>query len=560
MSRALCKNIQSVCLGMLLALLVSNPFSVSGQISQNMSLLGNWDDNNLPARFSVTYNDVWGYAANGREYAILGVQAGTYVLDVTNPSSPTIVSYLPGNGNSLWRDYKTYQHYLYAVADEPGARLQIFDLSNLPASVTKVYESDALFGQAHNIFIDQSSGRMYVAGSDKHLNGFMIIDLTNNPANPSSLVNYYPGYVHDLYSKNDTLYCYLGTWGMQSYDLTNLASPGFLLNIATYPEQGYCHSGWVTSDSRYMVFGDETHNTGIKLYNISNPFNPQIESVFRSTLLAPTHTNSVPHNMMIEGNYVYISYYHDGIQQFDISDPKNPVRVAYYDTYPSNTDYSNLHGAWGVYTKLPSGNILASDTDNGLFILQSSFLFPIELESFTAVSQTDRIALNWSTLTETNNEKFVIERSADGQNFEPISEVPGSGTSTQRVSYKTYDLNPLDGVAYYRLKQIDIDGQSSYSDVISVLWGEPFKIIGIYPNPVSSTTSELKTQFILDQDQEVRIRVIDLLGNLIYESRDIYKPGQHTLSVPTNQWAAGSYYLSMVAGSYSQTQKVIILD
>ena len=78
---------------------------------------------------------------------------------------------------------------------------------------------------------------------------------------------------------------------------------------------------------------------------------------------------SIPHNLIIKDNFVYLSYYHDGLQIFDVSSPSNPKKVGYYDTYLGNNG-SFFSGAWGVYPLLPSGNILVSDMQSGLFILE----------------------------------------------------------------------------------------------------------------------------------------------------------------------------------------------
>jgi hypothetical protein len=72
-----------------------------------------------------------------------------------------------------------------------------------------------------------------------------------------------------------------------------------------------------------------------------------------------------------------VSYYHDGVQVYDISDPMNPVNIAYYDTYTQHTNYNGYQGCWGVYPFLPSGIILASDFENGLFVLDGSSLLGV---------------------------------------------------------------------------------------------------------------------------------------------------------------------------------------
>ena len=90
-------------------------------------------------------------------------------------------------------------------------------------------------------------------------------------------------------------------------------------------------------------------------------------------LLAPLHTNSIAHSPYIVGNdFVVLSYYDDGLQIFKIDDPNNPVQVGYWDTDPDGQTYQG-DGAWGAYPYLPSGNLIASDIQNGLFVVRPSF-------------------------------------------------------------------------------------------------------------------------------------------------------------------------------------------
>jgi hypothetical protein len=90
---------------------------------------------------------------------------------------------------------------------------------------------------------------------------------------------------------------------------------------------------------------------------------------FKNPLEDPI-VNNIVHNPFFLGNGLFLSYYHDGIQVYDLTDPLNPIRIAYYDTYPQNTTYSSYYGAWGVYPYLPSGTIVASDINHGLFLLK----------------------------------------------------------------------------------------------------------------------------------------------------------------------------------------------
>ena len=352
-------------------LLLSFPLQVLSQDSENMTLLSNWDE--VPE-----YSDIWGYADENGEYAIIGSYEYTHFINITNPSNPVEVARFEGASNSYWRDYKTYQHYAYAISENSGS-LQIFDLSGLPATVTKVYDSTTFFSSCHNIFIDEANGRLYAVGTTTNV---IILDLTQTPANPTLLGNITlnGGYVHDMYVKNHIGYCSHGNYGLEVYDFTdvnNVVSKG---SLTSYQQQGYNHSSWLSADGKTLVMADETKNTAVKIVSVEDLADMQVVSTFKSTLEEAVATNSIAHNPFIIGNdFAVISYYHDGVQVYDISDPSTPTRVAYYDTDATNTNYSGGIGSWGVYPYLPSGNIIASDIYNGLFVLQPD----IDLSSTT---------------------------------------------------------------------------------------------------------------------------------------------------------------------------------
>lgn len=544
---------------MLLPLLFSG-VGAFGQSAMGINFLSTWDNPSAPNNSGVFYNEIWGYAdSNGREYAIMGGIDGTYFIDVTSPTSPSLLFFEAGAGtNCVWRDYKTYNNYLYAISDgDANSTLQIFDLGDLPSKITKVYDSDAIFSEAHNIFIDQNTGRAYVGGAAEAINGFMILDVGTNPASPSHLVTFFPGYTHDLYSHNDTVYAFLGNWGLQAYDLTNLASPGFLISMSSYPSQGYCHSGWANADNSLMVFADETHNTELKVMDVSDMNNPTFTSTFKSNLLAPAATNSLPHNPVIKDDLVYVAYYQDGLQVYDISNPATPVNVAYYDTHPQNTDYTGWSGAWGVYPFLPSGNLIVSDTRNGLFVLTMNTTFPVEFSSFEVKNYPDQVRLDWTTETEKNNEYFAVERSDDGVNFVELERQPGALNSNEPLSYSGYDMNPLDGYNHYRIRQVDVDGNDSYSETKTVFRGEPFRLLSMYPSPLAQG-KDLKVKFTLEEPQNIRVRITNMLGYTLYENSRECNSGLNDLAVPTDKLPAGIYQASIFSEGQSFSQKIVI--
>ncbi len=365
--------------------------SLLGQRSQNLDQLSNWDKPNLPSYGGLVYNEIWGWAdsASGREYAIIGTLAETYFIEVTNPFNPVVRdSVAGGHSNCIHRDFKTYRNYCYGVADEgQNSTLQIFDLSYLPDSVHVVYDSSEFFVRAHNIFINEKSGRLYGVGTDTLNGGLVILDIATNPEAPTSLGYFNLGaYTHDLYVRNDTVFNNNGWSGMAIWDMTNLSNPNPLGSFSGYPQAGYNHSNWVTENGKHMVMCDETHNRPVRVVDVSDLNNLSIVSSFQSQLNAPQDTKSIAHNPLIHGDFACVSYYHDGVQIYDISDPTSPMRAAYFDTDTTDSVYVGYDGCWGVYPFLPSGNIIASDVVFGLYVLRPGFVFPNAVQPTVATT------------------------------------------------------------------------------------------------------------------------------------------------------------------------------
>ena len=339
---------------------------------QEATKLFHWEDPSLVGSWAYdnTYNECWGFKVNDTEIAVIGSTDGTHFFDITNPSSATQIAFIQGaytGGGVIHRDYHDYNGFLYAVCDEgSSSTLQIIDISNLPNSVTTVYDSNNLFNKSHNIFIDTATAKLYACAS----NSAMDIYSLNDPVNPVLLYSYNDvGHVHDAYVRNDTAYLNCGNDGFRIVDFHYLDIPGSqgpieLASLTSYPDAGYNHSGWLSDDGTIYVMQDENHGYNVKILDVSDFNNISVISTFNSGV----DPQSMAHNGIIKGNLVYISYYHDGLRIFDISDPYNPVQTTYYDTY-SPSSHASYKGAWGVYPYLPSGNIIVSDMQTGLYIL-----------------------------------------------------------------------------------------------------------------------------------------------------------------------------------------------
>ncbi len=168
--------------------------AATAQKSKDMQLLSNWDNNSYLASSGVVFNDCWGYVdPMGREYAIVGSTSFVHFFNITNPQSPVLVHIdtpTTATFTSIWRDFKTYSHYAYAVADQGSEGLRVYDLATLPTSVTELAPVPVAgnFGRAHNIFVDTTNARLYVAGSNTRPDGLIVYSLAN-PAVPVLLAS-----------------------------------------------------------------------------------------------------------------------------------------------------------------------------------------------------------------------------------------------------------------------------------------------------------------------------------------------------------------------------------
>ena len=341
---------------------------------KDMNLLSTWSAGNTP------FNDIWGYLdSQGKEYAIMGSRSHYYFVDISNPTNPQMVDGFAGGNTTIWRDMKTYGQWAYGVCDSCNEGLSIFRLGDSPASngVEFLRQDKSYFTAAHNIFVDEPNGRLYIIGSNTQAGGVIILDIKTNPEFPIllSATNLLGGYMHDLYVRNNIGYANSANNGLYVYDFSNPTNIQTLGSMTSYPQQGYNHASWLNPAGDVLIMADETSNTSVKAVDVSDLSDIEVTSLFRSELLAPTATGSIAHNPFVRDNYAIISYYHDGVQIFDISDPANVVQTAWYDTFLNNTNYNGSPGCWGVYPYLPSGNIIASDGAGGLFVLE-----PTEIE------------------------------------------------------------------------------------------------------------------------------------------------------------------------------------
>jgi hypothetical protein len=177
---------------------------------------------------------------------------------------------------------------------------------------------------------------------------------------------------------------------------------------------------------------------------------------------------------------------------------------------------------------------------------------PIELIDFTGECNSSKVKLNWSTISEINNDYYTIERSIDGINWKIISTIEGAGNSNANMHYSYIDIDPLFKSSYYRLQQTDFDGRSKYSPIINVKkCKEDFTELSIYPNPANKF---LNISIPFPADKIVSISIYNLLGKIVYYSEKY----QDHIVFENN--LEGIYYLQMELDTQIILKKFVIIN
>lgn len=284
---------------------------------------------------------------------------------------------------------------------------------------------------------------------------------------------------------------------------------------------------------------DHTGNTDGKMLVV----NGQAEKFFQHTI-----SNS---NGFEPGNYTVSTY----VMNIDVSgvcspNPLLPVMTFTVEYLSSNSTWVSLSGspytaapvnqtvtpAWvnvGSSFTLPDlqgffptqiritigdgteggcGNDFAMD-DLVFSICEEGGITPVTLTSFGAHAKGTGVNIDWSTSQELNSDYFQVERSADGSsNWSVVATVNGSGNSQVVKKYNAFDASPLAGVNYYRLKQVDNNGKSSYSNTVAVKIQVQKTAISVLANPFYNT---LTVNFTSPTSEMVTARLIDVTGKQI---------------------------------------------
>jgi choice-of-anchor B domain-containing protein len=287
---------------------------------------------------------------------------------------------------------KVYGTACYAVS-EGGVGIQVFDLSQIDSGIVTLATTIETGGTlaTHTVAVDTHSGFLYRAGGGS--SGLRIYSLAN-PLAPLFVGSWSSRYVHECqavtytsgpYAGKQIVFACAGLSGgfedpsLDILDVTNKSNI-VLLDRFRYSDRAYSHQGWLSEDRQWFYLNDELDETGsnqvrTRVLNVSSLANPVEHPPIT------TGSTAIDHNLYVHQGRLYQANYTSGLHVFDLSvSPTNPPRVAWFDTWPEN-DAATFNSLWNNYPFLPSGIVLGSDIEKGLFVwhvgpAEIDFAFP----------------------------------------------------------------------------------------------------------------------------------------------------------------------------------------
>ena len=329
-------------------------------------------------------SDAWGWrdSVTGHEYALMGSTRGLIIVDITTPSQPVYLgNLLKPDGAFVWQDVEVYRDHAFVVCDLAPCGMQVFDLTRLRGITTaQSWTPDLVYPVTiitHTIDINPETGFAYLNGGYA-VGPTHIVDVNIPKAPIPAGVIADDGYTHDsfcrIYRGPDTRFtgkeiCFnFNEDTITIYDVSNKAAIDQLARV-TYPGASYVHSGWLTQDSRYLLSTDETDNKPhVFVWDVSLLDAPRLHFTYTTT------TAAVDHNPYIKGRWAYLANYKAGMRVLDTADVAGGTltEIAYFDvmTGPNSVGYD---GTWTVYPFLPSGNVIVTGMNQGLFVVDPTF-------------------------------------------------------------------------------------------------------------------------------------------------------------------------------------------
>lgn len=335
-----------------------------------MLLVGQRNDYWLPVPgISNAYSSCWGYVhSDGREYALLGTSWGTAIYNISSPTNPRQVALIPGPP-SQYREMKSYRDWVYIVTEStlPGRGVQIVRMTD-PEHPVLVNTLVTDFLRSHTVSVDTTRALLYCNGTWTATGqGAMRILSLADPEHPVEVgrwpTNPFPvpdsSYIHDCVPVGNLLYASsIGSHYQRVLDVSNPALP---VEIARWTYEGArTHSAWPDATGRWLYVADEINGEPLKIFDIADLSDPQLVGGINP------NPQAIVHNVYVRGNELITANYTEGVRLMDISDPAHPAEFAWSDSYAGES--GGFAGAWNTYPYFPSGAVITSDMQTGLYV------------------------------------------------------------------------------------------------------------------------------------------------------------------------------------------------
>ncbi|ALJ00051.1 hypothetical protein DC20_15040 [Rufibacter tibetensis] len=181
---------------------------------------------------------------------------------------------------------------------------------------------------------------------------------------------------------------------------------------------------------------------------------------------------------------------------------------------------------------------------------------PVALLNFKATRNKKNALLTWQTATEQENETFEVERSTNGRNFSKIGQVAGAGNSLNLLNYSFTDNNPLEGINYYRLRQVDFNGESETSAIVAVKYVTTITEVSMlsYPNP---TSAAFTLEISMTNPENIIVEIRDIAGKLVRASSYAATAGLNKIKYDLNQEVDGMYIITVKGKDFQKANRII---
>ena len=384
-------------------------------------------------------------------------------------------------------------------------------------------------------------------------------------------------------SGNSTL---SGTLTLTSGDIISTPTGFFTLDATGASISGGGNTSHINGVLAYTVPDNNTYNNLVYPLGDGTNYRPLTLSVTQTgTPTSRTYTTQIfsgpPTTRTLTGGLTNVSSirYYNITQSSPAAVASATVRIDYGVDDDVSTDAPDLgdlriaksdgSGNWvsigGFGSATPAGFITSNAfTTFSDFVLASenfSNTLPVELLNFTARLENNQVVLDWTTASEINNDFFEVQRSENGENWEVIGKKDGNGTSNETINYSFVDKNPFFGQSFYRLRQVDFDGQFEYSNVVSVkneFTGKTIEAL-IFPNPTLQGEINLKV-LTANKENKISIKIINMAGEIFY--RKIHDPEYFAVERPLEihqKMGSGIYIMIIEQNGQAFKKKIIIL-